>query len=107
MKMLIALALLQAPPHATCRDQREAPLIQSAKGCILDYARRLSLSGETADIVADAAITKCTRAVRAVRDMEGICRGHQPGKWFSDGLFERLHKEAVLAVVEARASRHR
>jgi hypothetical protein len=80
-----------APPNA----------IQSLQDCVLGSARRLEISRETADVVAAAAVSSCSRELTAAAGPGGVMRSNAETR---QQLKDTMRDLALLQTVETRAA---
>ncbi|MGE3303909.1 MAG: hypothetical protein AB7M12_12455 [Hyphomonadaceae bacterium] len=87
-----------APPPAP----PPANPIQALEDCVLGQAQRLEVSREAADIVADAAVAKCGRALTTA----SLGPNGRPNLEARQQLKEAMRESAATAIVELRADRN-
>jgi len=111
VKNLIALALLLAagdrgdmPPCEKESGFRAAKAAgDEAVQCVLINARRLEPSGERADLVAVAALSRCNEHLVAYRRALASACGHSLARHTDAALRRRLTDMAIAEVVKRRA----
>ncbi len=101
------LALSAAPP---ARAQSDPPgraqsdnVIQRLEDCVVREAARLEPSGEAADIVADAAVSRCGTELTQATPEAGFGRSNLGPRM---QLKEAMRETALLQIVEVRAARN-
>jgi len=100
--MLIAAAFAIAPFDAFAQDAAAGPNpIQALEDCVMAQARRLEISGESADVVAAAAVAKCGRELTLATPTGGVVRSNAEAR---QQLKDAMREQALVQIVERRAA---
>lgn len=75
----------------------------ATRTCVELNAKDLETSGETADLVATAAISKCERQFALAKTAATECRGATVGRKIDEKIRETLKNHAIGIVVGMRA----
>jgi hypothetical protein len=97
--LLIAAAFAVAPFDAFAQDASNP--IQVLEDCVMAQARRLEISGESADIVATAAVAKCGRELTQATPQGGVVRSNAEAR---QQLKDAMREQALVQIVERRAA---
>lgn len=105
--LLIGLIASTAQAQPTCNDGSAPTYMeqqgQAAGACVREQARDLIKSGETADLVAIAALANCRAAIGALKSAAATCRGFDFGQLIEERMRSTLREEAIGVVVSHRA----
>jgi hypothetical protein len=98
--LLIVAAFAMTPFDAFAQDAGANP-IQVLEDCVMAQARRLEISGESADIVATAAVAKCGRELTQATPQGGVVRSNAEAR---QQLKDAMREQALVQIVERRAA---
>jgi hypothetical protein len=100
-RLLAAAAFLVCAPGAGAQETAQPNPIQALEDCVLAQARRLEISREPANIVADAAIANCGKELTAATPSGGVLRSSLEARV---QLKDAMRESALVQVVEDRAA---
>lgn len=105
MRFLILALLLSTPAYSNpCLDGMR-PLLEVAKGCVVQDARKLAKSGENAESIATASMVNCAPLLRPVRDDYDRCTDPDVAIKLKTAFERTLRQIAIAEVVNAKAGR--
>jgi len=87
----------QAPPAPTPPNP-----IQTLDDCVSAHAAQLEVSGEAADVIAQAAVAECGRELTAAAQAAGGLRSNTAAR---EELKTSMRDSALVQIVELRAAR--
>lgn len=97
------LVLPVAPDPAPAAPASPPNTIQALENCVLAHSRRMEISRETADIVAIAALSNCSRELTAASTPAG---GGRVNAETRQQLKDTMRDAAITQIVEMRTVAH-
>lgn len=109
MKLLLLAALFWQPSVRCDQSPQEAKKVaevgRPALDCVVQQARKLEKSGETAENIATAAVTTCNPVLDLYRDIITRCSDARFAEEMIAFVRKAGHDAAITAVVRIRAGR--